>query len=206
MISGQKESGVAASYAFDASVLRKNLFVPGLTWGAEVQNLGPSIFYISKDEADPIPLTWKTGMSYMVFKVPGHSMIVAADISRETVSRSPSGTARNFLTGVYYGVAEPWGEGKAPENSTLMDVASQNFQQSVYNFGMEYTYSQMLALRGGFLFDPGGTRQEADLGVGVSISDLMQLDYAYIRDIQLIGSQPKGVREGQSRLSLNFMF
>jgi len=55
----------------------------------------------------------------------------------------------------------------------------------------------MLALRGGFLFDPGGKRQEADLGVGVTISDLLQLDYAYIKDVQLLGNQPAGVREGQ---------
>jgi hypothetical protein len=204
---GQKESGVAASYAFDASVLRKNLFVPGLTWGAQVQNIGPAVFYISKDEADPIPLTWKTGFSYLAFKVPGHSLTVAADISRETVSREQeTSQARNFLTGTYYGIAEPWGEGKAPSNSTIADVVSQNFQQSVYNLGLEYTYSQTLSLRGGFLFDPGGSRQEADLGVGVTISDLLTVDYAYIKDVQLIGNQPAGVREGQSRLSMNFMF
>ena len=205
-IGGQKESGVAASYAFDASILRKNLFVKGLSWGAQVQNLGPSIFYISKDEADPIPLTWKTGFAYQVFNVPGHALTVAADISRETVSRTASGKARNFLTGIYYGVAEPWGEGKAPASAGIGDIASQNFQQSVYNMGLEYTYSQLLSLRGGFLFDPDGKRQEADLGAGVTISDLLQIDYAYIKDVQLIGNQPAGVREGQSRISLNFMF
>lgn len=205
-IGGQKESGVAASYAFDVSVLRKNLLLKGLSWGAQVQNLGPAVFYISKDEADPIPLTWKTGMSYQVFNVPGHALSVAADISRETVSRTPSGKARNFLTGIYYGVAEPWGEGKAPANSTVGDVSVENFNQSVYNMGLEYTYSQLLSLRGGFLFDPDGKRQEADLGAGVMISDLLQIDYAYIKDVQLIGNQPAGVREGQSRLSLNFMF
>ena len=203
---GQKESGVAASYAFDASVMRKDLFVPGLTWGAQIQNVGPAIFYISKDESDPIPLTWKTGVSYQVFKLPSHSLMVAADYSRETVSRTSSGKARNFLTGVYYGIAEPWGEGKAPADAGWAEIAQRNFEESVYNVGLEYTYSQILSLRGGCLFDPGGKRQEADLGVGVTLSDLMQLDYAYIKDVQWFGSQPAGVREGQSRLSLNFMF
>lgn len=205
-IGGQKESGVAASYAFDVAVMRKDLFLPGLTWGAQIQNIGPSVFYISKDESDPIPLTWKTGFSYQIFKVPGHSLTAAADISRETVSRTASGKARNFATGAYYGLAEPWGEGEAPADAGWSDIAQKNFEESVYNLGMEYVYSQMLALRGGFLFDPGGKRQEADLGVGVTISDLLQLDYAYIKDVQLLGNQPAGVREGQSRLSFNFMF
>jgi len=133
-------------------------------------------------------------------------LTAAADISRETVSRTASGKARNFATGAYYGLAEPWGEGEAPADAGWSDIAQKNFEESVYNLGMEYVYSQMLALRGGFLFDPGGKRQEADLGVGVTISDLLQLDYAYIKDVQLLGNQPAGVREGQSRLSFNFMF
>lgn len=205
-IGGQKESGVAVSYAFDAAVLRKNIVVPGLTWGAVIQNIGPSIFYISSDESDPIPLTWRTGMSYEVFRTPSHALSVAADYSRETISRYESGRARDFATGAYYAVAEPWGAGKAPTGAGALDIASKNFEESMYNMGLEYTYSSMFCLRSGLLFDPGGARQELDLGMGVTLSDLLQLDYAYIKDVALLGNQPEGVRSGQSRISLNVLF
>ncbi len=72
--------------------------------------------------------------------------------------------------------------------------------------GLEYSYSNLLALRSGLLFDPGGYRQEMDLGVGVMVSDVLQFDYAYIKEVELIGTQPAGVREGQSRFSMNLLF
>jgi hypothetical protein len=131
---------------------------------------------------------------------------IAADYSRETVSRTASGQSRNFATGAYYAVAEPWGEGSAPQNSTWGDIAMENLKRSMYNLGMEYTYASLLSLRTGMLFDPDGSRQELDVGAGVTLSDLMTLDYAYIKDVSFIGNQPEGVRSGQSRLSLNVMF
>ncbi|HXP90058.1 MAG TPA: PorV/PorQ family protein [Fibrobacteria bacterium] len=205
-IGGQKADGVAVSYAFDLSVLRKNLLVKDLSWGAVIQNIGPAVFYISQDEADPIPLTWRTGLAYDVFHTPSHKLTVAADYSRETVSRTASGQARDFATGAYYAVAEPWGEGQAPVGSNWLDIARENLDQSMYNMGVEYTYASLLSLRTGLLFDPGGERQEMDVGAGVLLSDLMTLDYAYIKDVSFIGTQPEGVRSGQSRLSLNVMF
>ena len=206
-LDGKKADGVAVSYAFDLSVLRKNVLVSGLTWGAVIQNIGPSVFYISRDESDPIPLTWRTGMSYEVFHTPSHLLNIAADYSRETVSRTAgSNQARDFATGAYYAVAEPWGEGNAPQGSTWGDIAMENLKKSMYNLGMEYTYASLLSLRTGMLFDPDGSRQELDVGAGVTLSDLMTLDYAYIKDVSFIGNQPEGVRSGQSRLSLNVMF
>jgi len=205
-VDGQTEDGTATSYAFDVAVLRKNLLVPGLAFGASIMNIGPGVFYIDRDQTDPIPLTWKLGLSYRVFRTASHGLTVAADYSRETVSRDQDGRARNFLEGIYYGVAEPWGEGDAPANSTWGDIFQKNLEESIYNMGLEYNYSNLLALRSGLLFDPGGYRQEMDLGVGVTVSDVLQFDYAYIKEVELIGTQPAGVREGQSRFSMNLLF
>jgi len=205
-VDGQTEDGTATSYAFDIAVLRKNLLVPGLNLGLNLMNLGPGVFYVDRDQTDPIPLTWKAGLSYRVFKTASHGLTVAADFSRETVSRDQDGHARNFLQGIYYGIAEPWGEGKAPANSGWGDILSKNLEESIYNTGLEYTYSNLLSLRSGLLFDPGGQRQEMDLGVGVTVSDILQFDYAYIKEVSLIGTQPAGVREGQSRFSMNLLF
>lgn len=205
-VDGQKEDGTATSYAFDIAVLRKNLFVPNLSLGMNIMNIGPGVFYIDRDQVDPIPLTWKIGMAYRVFKTTNHGLTVAADYSRETTSYDEDGKARNFITGAYYGVAEPWGEGRAPADAGWGDILQKNLDESVYNFGMEYNYSSLLSLRSGCLFDPGGQRQEMDLGVGVIVSDILQFDYAYIKEINWIGNQPAGVREGQSRFSMNLLF
>lgn len=205
-VDGQKEDGTATSYAFDIAVLRKNLFVRDLSLGMNIMNIGPGVFYINRDEVDPIPLTWKVGASYRVFKTASHGLTIAADYSRETTSYDKDGKARNFFAGAYYGVAEPWGEGKAQEGSTWSDIIQKNLEESVYNLGMEYIYSSLLSLRSGVLFDPGGQRQELDLGVGVTVSDILQFDYAYIKEVNWIGNQPAGVREGQSRFSMNLLF
>lgn len=205
-VAGQKEDGVAVSYAFDASILRKNALLKGLTWGAEVQNIGPTVFYISSDASTPIPLTFRTGLSYEVFRTPSHALSAAVDYSRELVSSDTLGHARDFATGAYYALAEPWGEGRAPAGSGWGDIGQKNLEESMYNLGIEYTYSSMLSLRSGLLFDPGGKRQEMDIGVGATLTDLLQVDYAYIKDISWIGNQPEGVRSGQSRISLNVMF
>lgn len=205
-VDGQKEDGTATSYAFDLAVLRKNLFVPNLSLGMNIMNIGPGVFYIDRDEVDPIPLTWKIGVAYRVFKTANHGLTVAADYSRETTSYDKDGKARNAFTGAYYGIAEPWGEGQAPENSTWGDIVQKNLDESVYNLGFEYNYSSLLSLRSGTLFDPGGQRQELDMGVGVTVSDILQFDYAYIKEINWIGNQPAGVREGQSRFSMNLLF
>ncbi|MCB9496181.1 MAG: PorV/PorQ family protein [Fibrobacteria bacterium] len=205
-VDGQTEDGTATSYAFDVSVLRKNLLLPGFSLGMAIMNMGPGVFYIDRDQTDPIPLTWKLGLSYRAFKTANHGLTLAADYSRETVSRDEDGRSRNFLQGVYYGIAEPWGEGQAPANSGWGDILQKNLEESIYNMGFEYNYSNLLSLRSGLLFDPGGYRQEMDIGVGVTVSDILQFDYAYIKEVALIGTQPAGVREGQSRFSMNLLF
>lgn len=205
-VEGQTEDGTATSYAFDVAILRKNLLTPGLTFGMNLMNIGPGVFYVDRDQTDPIPLTWKLGLSYRAFKTANHGLLLAADYSRETVSRDQDQRSRNFLEGIYYGIAEPWGEGRAPEGSGWGDILRKNLDESIYNMGLEYTYSNLLALRSGLLFDPGGQRQEMDIGVGVTISDILQFDYAYIKEVSLVGTQPAGVREGQSRFSMNLLF
>lgn len=69
-------------------------------------------------------------------------------------------------------------------------------------------YSGLLALRSGLLFDPAGQRQELDIGIGVSVSDVLQLDVAYIKPVSLIGqvSSSESVRDGQTRFSMVFLF
>lgn len=205
-IAGQKQDGTAASYAFDIAALRKDAFVKGFDFGVHVQNIGPAVFYLDKNQSDPIPLTLRTGIAYKLLQTPAHSFKVAADWSRELVSRDTLGQARGILDGVYYGITKPWGEGQTPEGTGAGDVAWKNLEESQYNVGAEYVYSGLLALRTGMLFDPAGQRQELDLGLGVSVSDVLQVDAAYIKPVSFIGQVDNSVRDGQTRFSMTFLF
>jgi len=207
-IGGQKMDGTAASYAFDVGLLRKNAGVSGLDLGLFVQNIGPSVFYIDKSQSDPIPLTVRVGSAYKVYQSPIHSLKIAADMSREMTSRDTVGQARGILSGAYHGLTEPWGENKTPAGTGTGDVFWHNLEESQYNLGAEYVYSGLLALRSGLLFDPAGQRQELDIGIGVSVSDVLQLDVAYIKPVSLIGqvSSSESVRDGQTRFSMVFLF
>ena len=207
-IGGQAQDGTAASYAFDVGLLRKNALTKGLDFGLFVQNIGPSVFYIDKSESDPIPLTARIGTSYRLLQTPLHSLRVAADMSHELTSRDTLGNARGILSGVWYAVSEPWGEGKAPAGSGAGDYLWRNLENAQYDIGAEYTYSGILSLRSGLLFDPSGERQELDIGIGVSVSDVLEVDAAYIKPVDLIGnaSSSESVRDGQTRFSMTFLF
>ncbi len=207
-IGGQKQDGTATSYAFDAGLLRKNLFVKNLDFGFFLQNIGPAVFYIDKSESEPIPLTARFGLAYRVLQTPLHTIRVAGDFSRELTSVDTLGNARGILPGVWYSISKPWGEGKTPENAGGGDYLKQNMELCQYNIGVEYTYSGLLSLRSGMLFDPSGDRQELDLGIGVSVSDVLQVDAAYIKPVGWIGNTDasSSVRDGQTRFSMNFLF
>jgi len=62
---GQGDEGIARSFAADLGLLY--CFPFGLRIGFTFLNMGPSVFYKSKDEADPIPFTiYPASCSYLV--------------------------------------------------------------------------------------------------------------------------------------------
>ena len=80
------------------------------------------------------------------------------------------------------------------------------FQEGQVGFGVEYIYSNTLALRLGYLHDYPFSgietgRRELDMGVGLMISDLWQLDVAMIKELNA-----NDARDGQARISMIFKF
>ncbi|MCP4708295.1 MAG: PorV/PorQ family protein, partial [Planctomycetes bacterium] len=98
--SGEEQDGVAASYAVDLGLLSKNIIFKGLNFGFVMQNIGPAVFYVDQDQSDPIPFTWKFGLSYNIAS-PSHRLIVAADLNREATYHDED--HRGGATPVYIG-------------------------------------------------------------------------------------------------------
>lgn len=191
-----EEEATTFGYAFDVGVLRKDLFVKHLNLAAVLSNIGPSVYYVDKSIEDPIPLTWRLGLSYELLSSVDHKLLIAADYNRETVYDDDKGQPEPFYISSWKSIINPelGGHGFTAAKNSLL--------QGVFNVGAEYTYSNTIALRLGYLYDRTGKRQEVDLGFGFMLSDVLQFDFATIKDV----GDNDGVRDGQMRFGLIFKF
>lgn len=191
-----EEEATTFGYAFDVGVLKKDLFTRHLNFAAVLANIGPSVYYVDKSIEDPIPLTWRIGLSYELLSSVDHKLLIAADYNRETVYDDDKGQPEPFYIASWKSIAKPelGGHGFTAAKNSLL--------QGVINLGAEYTYSNTVALRLGYLYDKTGKRQEVDLGFGFMLSDVLQFDFATIKDV----GNNDGVRDGQMRFGLIFKF
>ena len=191
-----EEDATTFGYAFDVGVLKKNLFVDGLNFALVLANIGPSVYYVDKTIEDPIPLTWRLGLSYEVLALADYKLVIAADYNREVVYDDKKGNPEPFYIACWKSILYPerGGDGLSTAKNSLM--------QGVFNLGLEFTYANTIALRGGYLYDQTGKRSELDFGFGFMLSDMLQFDFATIKDV----GNNDGVRDGQMRFGMLFKF
>jgi len=189
-----------ASYAIDIGVLGRDLLgVNGFRFGAVLANIGPNVYYVEKSNNYPIPLTWRFGLSYDLIKLPDHRITLNTDYSRMVIYENSKGEAEPFYISA-------WKSWFYPETATdgdkTLDKFKKTFQEGILSLGAEYVYAGTIALRAGYLHDKIGSRQELDIGLGVMLSDMLQLDIASVQNV----SSLEGVRDGQMRFAGLFRF
>jgi hypothetical protein len=162
-------------------------------------NIGPNVYYVDKSNADPIPLTWRFGVSYDLLNIPDHRFTLNADYNKTVIYENDKGEAEPFYISAWKSWLYPE---TAEENDKAIDTFKKTFKEGVANLGAEYVYAGTVALRAGYLHDQTGKRQELDIGIGVMLSDMMQLDIASIQNVGNL----EGVRDGQLRFSGLFRF
>jgi hypothetical protein len=187
------------SYAIDIGILGRDLGLKGLRLGAVLANIGPNVYYVDKSNDDPIPLTWRFGLSYDLLKFPDHSITLNADYNKTVIYENSKGEAQPFYISAWKAWAYP---DASEDNDKAIDTFRKSFQEGIISLGAEYVYSGTIALRAGYLHDKTGKRQELDIGLGIMLSDIAQLD---ISSIQNVGNL-EGVRDGQLRFSGLFRF
>ncbi|MCQ2120386.1 MAG: PorV/PorQ family protein [Fibrobacter sp.] len=194
--SAGEDEATTFGYAFDVGVLKKNLFVDHLNFALVLANIGPSVYYVDKTIEDPIPLTWRLGLSYELLSMADYKWVVVADYNREVVYDDDKGNPEPFYTACWKSIVNPerGGDGLTAAKNSLM--------QGVFNVGTEFIYSNTIALRTGYLYDQTGKRQEVDFGFGFMLSDMLQFDFATIKDV----GDNDGVRDGQMRFGMLFKF
>lgn len=200
-IAGQKDA-TTASYAVTVGWLMRDLILPRMNLGVALANMGPDVFYVDKSQSDPIPLTWRFGISWVPLQLTDHRITLSSDYSRESVhigDQEPS----PFYVAMWKSWIDPE---SARRGSGLGTKLAKAFQEGLVGFGVEYLYANTLALRFGYLHDypfAGNDlgRREIDMGVGLMISDLWQLDIAMIKELNA-----NDARDGQMRVSMIFKF
>jgi hypothetical protein len=204
--SGSGGEGVGQTFAIDASVLKRKLFLDNLDLGFLIQNMGPNIFYVDRTNMDPIPFTLRLGLVYRALQTQVHDIKVLFDMSREVVKNRFDGNPPDpFWKAIWTDLLND------KEESPLFEL-----QQINFNMGLEYWYANFLALRAGFLEDYIGERYELTLGVGFQ-SGSMNIDGSYIYSpetfmkplLQAINPAKEGAsgaRDGQWRFSFLFKF
>ena len=164
-----QNAGIGVSGAFDLGLLwkPKKLEVLGLdmsdmiSFGLNLQNVGPKMTYISA--SDPIPTNLRLGTAVTTYKDEFSDWKFGLDISKLLVRRDDLGSdplPKSFITA--------W---KNPGVQT--------------SIGTEYWYEQIIALRAGYFTEPAtlGNRKFWNFGLGVRY-DIFSLDFSYINTIE----------------------
>ncbi len=163
-VDNERGKGVGAGFALDLGVLYHPGFMKKLSLGVNLSNLGPKLSYIDQAQADPIPTNLRLGLAYRLVQSEFNRLTLVYDINRLMVPRSEDKRDASFLAYLF----NSWGDGDL-------------IQRLTHSVGMEYWYSNLIALRAGYFYehpDYGG-RQFYTFGGGVQIA-FLGVDFSYI--------------------------
>ncbi len=156
----EKGKGVADGFAVDLGVLYKLPFVRGLSFGANLSNLGPKVTYIDAAQADPIPTNLKIGFAYRVLDMEYNKLVIAVDTNKLLVVRKGD-KADEF----YKALFSAWTDKKA--------------DKLISSIGAEYVYNNMIFLRAGYYYDEDGKVKYPSFGAGLMYANF-RFDFAYV--------------------------
>ncbi len=164
------------------------------SWGMNVSNIGPKITYNSADDLDYIPTNFRIGTAYSIELDPVNSITFALDFNKLMVPTPPiyatneDGTLETDANGNLI-IAE--NGGKDPNRPLISGMFgsfadapngfSEEIQEVMISFGVEYSYDDKLALRTGYFYEnPNkGGRRYFTMGVGFEIKKL-GFDFSYL--------------------------
>jgi long-subunit fatty acid transport protein len=170
-VAQEQGSGVATTVAGDLGLLyRPSKFMLPFTdvdlgnhfgLGLSVSNIGPSVTYIDEQQSDPLPTTLRLGVSFDLVREEYNRLTWSTDVAKLIVSRTGS-KADPFYTAVF--------------KSNYSDPTTYTL-----GTGIEYWYSDFVALRFGFFHeDPKqGNRKFLTFGAGVRY-EIYGFDFSYI--------------------------
>lgn len=161
----EKGNGKANGYAVDLGVLYHPAWFSRLSLGANLSNLGPKIAYIDADQADPLPTNLRMGFALKIIDQKYNRLTLAADVNKLLVRRYKDGTSDPFYKAVF--------------TSWTDESFDRELEMMIRNVGVEYVYSDLIFLRGGYVYDKKGKVNYATFGAGLQYS-LYRFDFGYV--------------------------
>ncbi|MBC8313561.1 MAG: PorV/PorQ family protein [Candidatus Cloacimonetes bacterium] len=140
--------GEGLTVVFDVGLLKKNFIIPRLSFGLNLQNLGPDLRYRGSDIEQPMPLNFRAGFSYKILDDEFNKMVISADINKMLVNWDP--LWKRWFT------------------SLTDDTAKNEFESMIENIGVEYNYYNLISLRVGYVNDIAGEIQGVSFGGGIN--------------------------------------
>ncbi len=133
--------GKAFGFAFDVGAKYQDFLTDGTNLSLAIQNIGPNVTYIDQEQSDPLPMTVRLGAAYRILNAPMNKLVVSAEASKVLANEDPLLT--RFVTG--------WN----------------HMEETIYGFGAEYTYLDLISLRGGYFLDLAGEVVGPSFGAGI---------------------------------------
>jgi len=176
----EKGEGKANAFAFDLATLYKFPFAPKLSFGLNLSNLGPKITYIDAAQADPLPTNLKVGLAYKLVNSKYNKLTLVADMNKLMVNRHADGTSDDFYEALF---TSPWTiVEKERQNIGGEDeevVSEKKIFNGILSGGVEYWYSDLIALRAGYYWDKPGKVEFMSFGAGIQYH-LYRFDFGYV--------------------------
>jgi hypothetical protein len=158
----EKGTGTATAVAADVGLLYKASFLRGLSFGANLSNMGPKVSYIDRAQADPLPTNLKVGFAYKILDQEYNKLTIASDVNKELVRRESNGRSDEF----YEALFSAWSDGPL-------------LPSIIWNVGAEYWYSTLVGLRAGYWNDELGKVFPYTFGISLKYSSY-RFDFSYL--------------------------
>ncbi|MDF1545457.1 MAG: PorV/PorQ family protein, partial [bacterium] len=144
------EKGSGTSTGFAGDLGLLYEWTPRLNLGLAITNIGPKMSYIDAAQADPLPTNLALGFAYKLLRSDYYQFLITGEMNKMLV-----------------GFDSGFDEFKTSEGMIL-------------NGGAEFSYANLIALRGGYIFDDEGQVKTVTMGVGLRPIDKLRFDFSYI--------------------------
>ncbi len=161
----EKGDGRANAVAFDLGILQKNLLIKRLAFGLNLTNMGPKVTYIDAAQADPLPTNLRFGFAYGIVESEFNQLKVAVEFDKVLVKKNADGTSDSWYKAIF--------------SSWTDEPFSTEIDRTIANIGMEYWYSNLIAIRTGYHYDKIGKVKYLTFGAGIKYS-LYGFDFGYV--------------------------
>lgn len=192
---GNQRSAPAVSWMMDFGYIHRGSIV---SFGASLVNLGPRIFYVDRNQADPPPTTIKVGTAVKVPSSSPFNMTIVFDIDRDI----------NIIANYTEEVVNVEGTGPTRVRRYFhgRERIENEFRALMPHGGVEINYADIISFRGGYVHDRVGSRQYIPVGAGLQIYNLIDVFSEFRLDVAYIIGVDDFIGKNTYKVSMEFVF